>query len=192
MNCGLFEKEPHHTTPRHAFHKNSTKGNVPSKYTTKILSHVQSVRYIIMFKLCTCQIDQQFGRFLGRLGMVKKDIPNWPWVHGQFNHFQLVWCYIMTCPIGLSTRECYLRRWWRTWASSTRSWVQTTLGDGEEHGLQAQDHEYKQPWSMQISKGYGGDHGVKHNGGDHEYMGTNKLQACKLAQEMYVEEYLLC
>ncbi len=46
INCGSYEKEQHHI-----FHNNSTKGNVPSKYTTKIL--VQSVRYI-MFKLCTC------------------------------------------------------------------------------------------------------------------------------------------
>jgi hypothetical protein len=34
---------------------------------------------------------------------------------------------------------------------------------------------------MQISIGDGGEHGFKHNGGDHEYMGTNKLEACKLA-----------
>jgi hypothetical protein len=34
---------------------------------------------------------------------------------------------------------------------------------------------------MQISIGDGGEHGFKHNGGDHEYMGTNKAQSLQIS-----------
>jgi hypothetical protein len=38
--------------------------------------------------------------------------------------------------------------------------------------------------ACKLAIGDGGEHGFKHKWWDHEYMGTNKLEACKLALEM--------